>query len=99
MIWLVWLKEFDNKYLGGSSGWGSHKSDILEFDPDAGRWRLVDRMIRERYKHAVSVVEYSEVAQSCNWGRSEPIPIHIIISFYFFIFIFYQVCIIPHVSA
>ena len=44
----------------------SHKSDILELDPDAGRWRLVDRMIRERYKHAVSVVEYSEVAQSCS---------------------------------
>ena len=52
MSWLDWLKQFDNKYLGGTSG----SDEILEFDPLTGQWELVDRMIQARGWHAVSVV-------------------------------------------
>ena len=52
MSWLVWLKKFANKYLGGSSG----SDEILEFDPLTGQWELVDRMIQARWYHAVSEV-------------------------------------------
>ena len=40
--------------------------DILEFDPLTGQWKEVDRMIQGREWHAVSVVEYSQVALYCN---------------------------------
>ena len=57
MSWLVWLKQFANKYLGGYNG-GSRSTydEILEFDPLTGQWKLVDRMIQARYFHAISVV-------------------------------------------
>ena len=56
MSWLVWLKQFDNKYLGGEYYDGSYSDEILEFDPLTGQWKLVDRMIRTRYLHAVSMI-------------------------------------------
>ena len=55
MSWLVWLKQFANKYLGGYDG-SSFSDEILEFDPLTGQWKLVDRMIRTRYLHAVSTI-------------------------------------------
>ena len=56
MSWLVWLKHFANKYLGGAYSDGSYTyyNDILEFDPLTGQWELVDRMIQARKYHAVS---------------------------------------------
>ena len=54
MSWLVWLKQFASKYLGGFDG--SYSDEILEFDPLTGQWKLVDRMIQARYFHAISVV-------------------------------------------
>ena len=69
MKWLVWLKQFADKYLGGWRG-GSFDDDILEFDPLTGQWKLVDRMIQGRKDHAVSIIKYSEVAQHCNWAVS-----------------------------
>ena len=54
MSWLVWLKQFANKYLGGYTS--SSSDEILEFDPLTGQWKLVDRMIRARIYHAVSVI-------------------------------------------
>ena len=70
MSWLVWLKQFTNKYLGGRycDGFCTYYDDILEFDPLTGQWELVDRMIQARWYHAVSVIKYSEVDQFCNWG-------------------------------
>ena len=61
MSWLVRLKLFANKYLGGllSDSSSSDDSDeILEFDPLTGQWELVDRMIQTRYEHAVSVTTF-----------------------------------------
>ena len=40
--------------------------EILEFDTITEEWKLVDRMIQGRYKHAASVIKYSDVAQFCN---------------------------------
>ena len=62
---MVSLKQFADKYLGGRLSDSSYSDDILEFDP-LGQWKLVDRMIQARSYHAVSVVNYSEVAQFCN---------------------------------
>ena len=57
MSWLVWLKQFANKYLGGYDG-SSLSDEILEFDPLTGQWKLVDRMIQARVYHAVSVINF-----------------------------------------
>ena len=56
MIWLVWLKQVANKYLGGYDG--SYLDDILEFNPLTGQWELVDRMMQPRLYHAVSVINF-----------------------------------------
>ena len=53
------------KYLGGRVG-SSYLDDILEFDPLTGQWKLVDRMTKTRGFQAMSVLNYSEVAQFCN---------------------------------
>ena len=63
---MVSLKQFADKYLGGRLSDSSYVDDILEFDPLTGQWKLVDRMIQGRGRHAVSVIKYSEVAQFCN---------------------------------
>ena len=67
MKWLVWQKQFADKYSGGRVG-SSRSDDILEFKPLTGQWKEVDRMIQARWYHAVSVIKYSEVDQFCNWG-------------------------------
>ena len=60
MSWLFWLKQFDNKYLGGYDG--SRDSpfldDILEFDPLTGQWKEVAKMTKTRGYHAVSVIKF-----------------------------------------
>ena len=60
MSWLVWLKQFANKYLGGYNydGSNTYYDDILEFDPLTGQWKLVDRMIQARRRHAVSIITF-----------------------------------------
>ena len=61
MNWLVWLKRFANKYLGGEYYDGSYthsSDDILEFDPLTGQWELEDRMFLTRHWHAVSVTTF-----------------------------------------
>ena len=47
---------YANKYLGGCIP-GSVYDDILEFNPLTGQWELVDRMMRARAYHAVSVID------------------------------------------
>ena len=56
--------QFADKYLGGNDG--SWSDEILEFDPLTGQWKEMDRMIQRRSYHAVSVVNYGEVAQYCS---------------------------------
>ena len=51
-ISLVRIKHFRNKYPGGFGG----SDEILEFDPITKQWKLVDRMIKARAYHAVSVI-------------------------------------------
>ena len=53
------------KYTGGKYG-SRVLSEILQFDPLTGQWKEGDWMIQARSSHAVSVVNYSEVAQYCN---------------------------------
>jgi len=53
---------------GGGDGSEIYYDDILEFDPLTGEWKLVDRMIQARGLHAVSVIDFNEVAGIC---RSE----------------------------
>ena len=65
---LIWLEQFANKYLGGYYGSSTYYDEILEFDPVNGKWKEVGKMKKARYYHAVSVIEYSEVEQLCNWG-------------------------------
>ena len=68
MSWLVWLKQFANKYLGGYDCSSTNSDEILEFDPITGLWKEVAKMKKARSHHAVSVIENSEVEQLCNWG-------------------------------
>jgi len=58
----------DNRVImtGGYDGFSTYYDDILEFDPLTGQWKLVDRMIQARGGHAVSVINYSEVAGICS---------------------------------
>ena len=68
---------FAEKYLGGfyddTPYTGRYAyADILEFkpptdpaDPLTGQWRLVANMTRNRADHAISVIDYSEVAHFC----------------------------------
>ena len=63
---MIWLKQLTDKYLGGWDG-SSDVDDILEYDSLTGQWKEVDKMIQGRSHHAVSVAEYSELAQYCNW--------------------------------
>ena len=62
MSWLVWLRQFANKYLGGRYYDDSYTyyDEILEFDPLTGQWKLVDRMIQARGYHAVSTIDFDE---------------------------------------
>ena len=58
-ISLVRIKHFHNKYSGGRYYDGSDYTfydEILEFDPITKQWKLVDRMIKARVDHAVSVI-------------------------------------------
>ena len=44
----------------------SYFDEILELDPIGGQWKEVAKMKSARGVHAVSVLNYSEVAQFCN---------------------------------
>jgi len=51
---------------------GTRYADILEFSPPTdptnprtGQWKLVANMTRPKALHAVSVIDYSQVAQFC----------------------------------
>ena len=50
----------DDKYSGGYSYDGSNNyyDEILEFVPITGEWELVDRMMKARDAHAVSVITF-----------------------------------------
>jgi len=48
----------DNKIVmtGGQDNSWTYYDEILEFDPHGGQWQLVDRMLKKRAHHAVSVI-------------------------------------------
>merc|ERR1712020_675888 len=48
----------DNRVLMTGGVGSSYYDDILEFDPLNGQWKLVDRMIQARYRHAVSTITF-----------------------------------------
>ena len=48
-------------YSGGYDG--STRNEILEFDPE--NWTKISTMREERYRHAVSVVNYEDYAEYC----------------------------------
>ena len=61
MSWLVWLKQFANKYLGGHYRYDdghSPSDEILEFDPLTGQWKEGAKMMKERDFHGVSIIEF-----------------------------------------
>ena len=76
---LISLTEtISNKYLGGS--YTSYEEDegevnrfnvILEFEPWKEEWKEVAKMFKTRYRHAVSVINFIEVEEFCNWGEYE----------------------------
>ena len=43
-----------------------NSDEILEFDPLTGQWKEVAKMNQGVGFHAVSAINYSEVAQFCN---------------------------------
>ena len=60
-----------HQYIGGTHG-PTFYAEIAEFtpptdptNPRTGQWKLVANMTRGRYWHAVSVIDYSQVAQFC----------------------------------
>jgi len=50
---------------GGREGDYHVLDDILEFNPSAGTWILVDRMMSAKEKHAVSVISSEEIIDYC----------------------------------
>ena len=50
----------NNKYSGvyGFDGSNIYYDEILEFVPITGEWELVDRMMKARDGHAVSVITF-----------------------------------------
>ena len=40
--------------------------DILQFDKEVHQWRKIGSMKMTRYQHAMSVVNFNEVADYCN---------------------------------
>ena len=40
--------------------------DILQFDAVAHQWRRIGSMKMKRYNHAMSVINYNEVADYCH---------------------------------
>ena len=70
---------FALQYIGGKYD-DSDYTEILEFSPPTdptnprtGQWKLVANMTRGRSNHAVSVIDYSQVAQFCteDWEVTE----------------------------
>ena len=52
---------------GWASGYdGDTLDDILEFNAEEGTWTKVGSMVISRYRHAVSVINYRELADYCN---------------------------------
>ena len=45
---------------------GGTVDDILEFNAEDGTWTRVGSMVVTRYIHAVSVINYLEIADYCN---------------------------------
>ena len=51
-------------YLGGFNSPDEY-DEILEFHPDTEKWSLAGRMIRTRYSHAVTTVNFEDVFNWC----------------------------------
>jgi len=53
-------------FMTGGYDDSSNSDEILEFDPLTGQWKPVAKMIQARSHHAVSIINYSEVARICS---------------------------------
>ena len=53
--------------LGGVGGYPNYEyyDDILEYDPSIGQWSLIDKMLKVRAMHAVSVITTRDIDMYC----------------------------------
>ena len=56
-------------FLGGDDYVGPYYDEILEFSPETESWTLVDMMREKRAAHAISVVNFKDFAEHCDFSR------------------------------
>ena len=69
-------KHFSYKILIQIPSWHWHDSSvtgedtILEFSPKSESWTSVGMMREQRWRHAISVVNFEDFENHCNFSRS-----------------------------
>ena len=56
-----------------AGGWDAndeHEDTVLEFDKETETWSEVGHMMRAEGMHALSVVNFSDFADWCQWSES-----------------------------
>ena len=62
---LIVIRELSGKfYIAGGRGSG-REDEILEYSPRTGEWCVIDKMLRKRSFHAVSIVSTKYIKQIC----------------------------------
>ena len=61
-------------FLGGYNNVYNLKDTILEFNPESESWTSVDMMREPRAWHAISVVNFEDFAEHCDFSRSIDAP-------------------------
>ena len=61
-------------FQGGDDFIGPFNDEILEFSPESESWTLVDMMREERAAHAISVVNFRDFAEHCDFTRRRDGP-------------------------
>ena len=59
---------------GLASGGSGFYNEILEFSPESESWSAVAMMGEERAAHAISVVNFEDYAEHCDFSRSGDEP-------------------------
>lgn len=61
-------------FQGGDDYTGPFSDEILEFSPESESWTLVDMMREGRAAHAISVVNFKDFAEHCDFTRRRTEP-------------------------